>query len=218
MAHLRAGGARYRGIRCGALTAYDADSTILGPGESQMLSDPQFRAGFRWLQRFGLSFDVFILEPQLTDLIDLARAFPETQIVLNHAGTPVGVGCYAGRRSERFPIWRSNIRALSTCENVSIKLGGLGLPLAGFKTFAAAPPATSLELAMEWKPYIETCIEAFGARRCMFESNFPVDAGTCTYSVLWNAFKRMVAGVSKEEKTELFSGTATRIYRLDVVL
>jgi predicted TIM-barrel fold metal-dependent hydrolase len=214
--HLQVGGGRYRGIRCSALTAHDADSTILGPRLPHLLLDGRFRAGFKWLHTFGLSFDVFILEPQLPELIDLARAFPETQIVLNHVGTPVGVGRYAGKRGERFAIWRENIQTLSTCENVSVKLGGLGLPLAGFQSFPSSSPASSVELAGEWKPYIETCIEAFGADRCMFESNFPIDSAVGTYAVLWNAFKRLAAGASKAEKTALFSGTATRVYRLDI--
>lgn len=214
-AHLQAGGGRYRGVRC-TLAAYDADSTLLSFGVAHLLLDRAFRAGFKWLQKFGLSFDVFVLEPQLEEVVDLARAFPETQIILNHLGSPVNVARYAGRREERFSIWRENIRALSACPNVSVKLGGLGMPFAGFRSFMADPPATSAQLAEEWKPYIETCIEAFGAHRCMFESNFPVDSATCTYAVLWNAFKRLTAAATAEEKTALFSGTAAKVYRLDI--
>jgi L-fuconolactonase len=99
---------------------------------------------------------------------------------------------------------------------VVVKLGGLGMPLPAFKSFMSTPRFTSEQLAEEWKPYIETCIEAFGANRCMFESNFPVDSGTCSYPVLWNAFKRLAAGASTAEKTALFSGTAARVYRLDI--
>jgi predicted TIM-barrel fold metal-dependent hydrolase len=157
-----------------------------------------------------------VLEPQLPDLIDLARTFPDTQIILNHVGVPVGVGRYAGQREARFPLWRESIRTLSTCPNVAVKLGGLGLPFGGFKSFGASPPATSAQLAQEWKPYIETCIESFGAQRCMFQSNFPVDSATCSYAVLWNAFKRLASGASKAEKAALFSGTATRIYQLEI--
>jgi predicted TIM-barrel fold metal-dependent hydrolase len=108
------------------------------------------------------------------------------------------------------------MRTLSTCGNVVVKLGGLGMPICGFKSFMSTPAATSVQLAAEWKPYIETCIEAFGADRCMFESNFPTESGSCTYPVLWNAFKRLAAGASKEEKTALFSGVATRVYRLAI--
>jgi L-fuconolactonase len=216
-AHLQAGGARYRGVRSPKID-YDEDATIMGSGNGvpHLLLDSKFRVGFKWLHRLGVSFDVWLLEPQLPELIDLARAFPDTQIILNHVGAPVGIGRYSGHREQRFPIWRENIRSLSKCANVAVKLGGLGLPFGGFKSFMSGPVATSEQLAQEWKPYVESCIEAFGADRCMFESNFPVDAAACSYPVLWNAFKRLAADASREEKTALFSGTATRVYRLDI--
>ncbi|TAL04220.1 MAG: amidohydrolase [Rhodospirillaceae bacterium] len=216
-AHILAGNGRFRGIR--AHTAYDPDPGIFSGMQGlppHILLDKTFRAGFKWLHKLGLSFDVWVLEPQLPDLIDLARAFPETQIILNHTGGPLGMSSYAGKRDERFPMWRENIRALAACDNVTVKLGGLGMPVSGFASFMSEPPATSAQLAAEWKPYMETCIETFGAGRCMFESNFPVDSGACTYPVLWNAFKRLAAGASKDEKTALFSGTAKRVYRLDI--
>jgi predicted TIM-barrel fold metal-dependent hydrolase len=218
-AHIQAGGGRYRGVRCGGIMAYDEDPSVLGVvgsgGVPHLLLDPQFRAGFGQLHKCGLSFDAWLLEPQLPELIDLARSFPDTQIILNHAGAPVGVGRYAGKREDRFPYWRESIRTLATCPNMTVKLGGLGQAVGGFSSFMSTPPATSVQLATEWEPYIETCIEAFGANRCMFESNFPVDSATCTYPVLWNAFKRLVAGASRHEKAALFSGTAARIYRLE---
>jgi L-fuconolactonase len=131
-----------------------------------LLLDATFRNGFKWLNRFGLSFDALLVEPQLSELIDLARAFPETQIVLNRVGAPVGIGRYAGQRENRFPIWRDRMRALSQCANVTVKLGGFGIPFGGFRF--SARPATSFQLAEEWKPYVVTCIETFGADRCMF--------------------------------------------------
>jgi predicted TIM-barrel fold metal-dependent hydrolase len=200
-AHIQAGDGRYRGVR-----SHPAGGLL----------DKEFRTGFKWLHKLGLPFDALVLEPQLPDLIDLARAFPDTQIILNHVGILPGVASQASQREERFPVWRGNIRTLSACSNVVVKLGGLGMPLPGFKSFMSTPRFTSEQLAEEWKPYIDTCIEAFGANRCMFESNFPVDSGTCTYPVLWNAFKRLAAGASTAEKTALFSGTASRIYRLDI--
>jgi predicted TIM-barrel fold metal-dependent hydrolase len=178
--------------------------------------DANFRAGFKWLHKFGLSFDAWLLEPQLPDLIDLAQAFPDTSIVLDHVGTPLGIASYSGRRDERFPIWRDNIRKLAKSENVNVKLGGLAMAFCGFPSFRSQPPAHSEQLAREWKPYIETCIDAFGPKRCMFESNFPVDIGSCTYPVLWNAFKRMAQSYTAAEKSELFSETAARVYRLKV--
>jgi predicted TIM-barrel fold metal-dependent hydrolase len=217
VAHLRAGGGRYRGVRSAQVVAYDDDRKILGPGVGvpHLLLDPKFRAGVARLQPLDLSLDVWLLEPQLPELIDLARTFPDTSIILNHVGTPIGIGRYAGKREERFSYWRENIRTLATCSNVTVKLGGLGVPFGGFASFMSTPPATSKQLAEEWKPYVETCIETFGARRCMFESNFPVDSATGSYPVLWNAFKRLAMGASTEEKAALFSGTAMRVYRLE---
>lgn len=216
-AHLRAGGGRYRGVRSSA-SLYDEDERIISPGAGvkHLLLNGNFREGFNKLAPLGLTFDALLLEPQLPDLIDLARAFPSTQIVLNHFGAPVGVGRYAGQRAARFRIWAENIRTLAKCDNVTVKLSGVGLPFAQFDSFMASPPATSVQLADEWRPYSETCIEAFGVRRCMFASNFPVDSTVGSYAVLWNAFKRLVAGASAEEKAALFSQTATRVYALDI--
>jgi len=215
-AHIHAGNGRFRGIRHSA--SYDEDSGILGPLSGRntpgLYRDREFRSGFKWLHKLGLSFDAWLLEPQLPDLIDLARAFPDTQIVLDHVGTPLGIASYAGKREDRFPIWKEHIRSLAECRNVSAKLGGLAMPFCGFPSFHAVPRASSERLATEWRPFIETCISAFGVERCMFESNFPVDSGSCTYPVLWNALKRVAANYSSAEKTALFSGTAARVYRL----
>ena len=215
-AHIHAGNGRFRGIRHSA--SYDADMSILGlmanRHPSGLYRDAAFREGFKHLHKLGLSFDAWLLEPQLPDLIDLARVFPDTQIVLDHVGTPLGMASYEGKREARFPVWKEAIKTLARSENVTVKLGGLAMPFLGFPTFYSTPPASSETLAKEWKPYIETCIEAFGVNRCMFESNFPVDSGSCTYPVLWNALKRVAQGYSATEKTALFSGTAARVYRL----
>ncbi|MFD3262762.1 amidohydrolase family protein [Phenylobacterium ferrooxidans] len=216
-AHIVAGGGRFRGIRQSA--SADPDKNVLGPlarTEGGLYMSAKFREGFAELAPLGLSFDAWMLEPQLPDLIDLARAFPDTQIILDHVGTPLGIASYAGRREERFPIWKDNIRKLAELPNVAVKLGGLAMVFPGFASFMSDPPTSSEALAAEWKPYIETCIEAFGPDRGMFESNFPVDIGTCDYDVLWNAFKVLAKGASAAEKTALFSGTATKIYRLDL--
>ena len=216
-AHVRAGGGRFRGIRNSA--SFDADKAVLGPlnrVEAGLYQSDQFRSAFKHLAKMGLSFDAWLLEPQLPDVIDLARAFPDTTIVLDHVGTPLGRGSYAGKLDERFPIWRDNIRELAKSETVVVKLGGLAMAFCNFPSFLAEPRAPSTQLAEEWRPYIETCIEAFGAERCMFESNFPVDMGSCSYATLWNAFKHIAKGASAAEKTALFSGTATKVYRLEL--
>ena len=180
-----------------------------------LLGETKFRQGFAHLARLGLSFEAWVLEPQLPEVLALARAFPDTTIVLDHVGTPLGIAAYAGRREERFEIWRGNIRALASAENVVVKLGGLAMPFAGFQVGAGDAPLSE-RLATLWRPYIETCIEAFGVERCMFESNFPVDRYSCSYRVLWNALKRTVAGASASEKQALFNGVARRVYRLAV--
>jgi predicted TIM-barrel fold metal-dependent hydrolase len=216
-AHIRAGGGRFRGIRNSA--SFEEDKDVLGPlnrVEAGLYLSDQFRKGFKHLAPLGLSFDAWLLEPQLPDIIDLARAFEGTTIVLDHVGTPLGRGRYTGKLAERFPIWRDNIKALAKSPNVNVKLGGLAMAFCNFPSFLAEPRAPSEQLAKEWGPYIETCIEAFGAERCMFESNFPVDMGSCDYATLWNAFKHVAKGAGAAEKTALFSGTATKVYRLEI--
>ena len=213
--HVEAGGGRFRGIRNSA--SWDADPDVLGPLnrlEAGLYLRDDFRAGFRQLAPLDLTFDAWLLEPQLPDLIDLSRAIPDTTIILDHVGTPLGRGSYTGKLEERFPIWRDNIRELAKSPNVAVKLGGLAMAFCNFPSFLQEPRAPSSELADQWRPYIETCIEAFGAERCMFESNFPVDMGSCSYATLWNAFKHLAKGASATEKTALFSGTATKIYKL----
>ncbi|HXY98797.1 MAG TPA: amidohydrolase family protein [Stellaceae bacterium] len=215
-AHVAAGNGRFRGIRHAA--GWDASEDVQNshtkppPG---LFRRADFREGFAKLGQFGLSFDIWLYHPQLADVLDLARAFPQQPMVLDHVGGPLGIGPYAGRRDEIFPVWRSAIRALAQCPNVQVKLGGLGMKICGFQLHERAEPPDSAELAALWRPYVETCIEAFGPARSMFESNFPVDKVSCSYAVLWNAFKRLAAGASAAEKSLLFRDTAMRFYRLE---
>ena len=216
-AHMRAGGDRFRGIR--HITAWDADTTIRNPSYAPppgLLGDKAFREGFAVLDRLGFSFDAWLYHPQIGEVAELARAFPDTRIVLNHVGGPIGIGAYAGKHKEVFPVWAAAIKALAACPNVYVKLGGLGMRLGGFG-FHELPEAPSSEtLAAAWRPYIETCVTAFGASRAMFESNFPVDKGSYSYPVFWNACKLLAKGASATEKADLFAGTAARFYRLDL--
>jgi len=214
-AMIEAGGGRFRGIRF--ITASHPDQAAWGSPvirPSGLLRDPRVRAGFARLGPLGLSFDAWMYHTQLDDLIDLARAFPETRIVLDHVGGAIGLGPYTGKRDEVFAAWNGKIRELAACSNVHTKLGGLGMRMFGFTHHLGELPPNSEELAAAWRPYIETCIAAFGPERAMFESNFPVDKGSCGYAQLWNAFKRIVASYSATEKAALFAGTATKFYRL----
>jgi predicted TIM-barrel fold metal-dependent hydrolase len=214
-----AGGARFRGIRHHA--AWDADPDVLGPPfqtRAGLYREAAFREGFAELGGMGLTFDAWVLEPQLPDVIDLARAFPGQPIVLDHCGTPLGIASYKGRLGERFETWRRNIRELAGCDNVSVKLGGLAMAFCAMPKEGPAAGHRSDVLADMWRPYVETCIEAFGTGRAMFESNYPVDRWGASYPVLWNAFKRLAHGCSAEEKRDLFAGTAARVYGLEDVL
>jgi predicted TIM-barrel fold metal-dependent hydrolase len=213
---IRAGGDRFRGIR--HITAWDGDPLVLNPSfpaKPGLMGDATFREGFARLAPLGLTFDAWFYHPQIGELAALARAFPETGIVLNHVGGPLGIGPYAGKRQEIFGQWRTAIRELATCPNVLVKLGGLGMRIGGFGFQEPADPPSSEHLALTWRPYVETCIESFGASRCMFESNFPVDKGSYSYVACWNAFKRLASGASAKEKADLFSAAATRFYRLN---
>jgi L-fuconolactonase len=104
---------------------------------------------------------------------------------------------------------------LARCPNVVVKLGGMVNRGAAFDFHAAAAPPSSATIAERWRPFVETCIELFGAGRCMFESNFPVDKMGIGYAALWNGFKRIAGGASADEKRDLFAGTAKRVYRLE---
>jgi len=212
---MRAAGPRFKGVR--QVSAYDPDPAIAPPNPdrpSQLLADKTFREGFALLGELGLRFDAFLYQTQIRELTDLARAFPDTPILLDHLGGPMGTGRFAGRRAETFAAWKADMEELAGCPNVHVKLGGLGMLFCGFDFHTRPRPPTSLELVEAWGPYFDTAITAFGARRCMFESNFPPDKASCGYGVLWNAFKRMTAGASEDEKNELFAGTACRFYDL----
>ena len=216
-AHIRAGGNRFRGIR--HIAAWDADASIRNPAYSPprgLLADKNFREAFAVLGRLGLSFDAWLYHPQIDELRDLARAFAETKIVLNHVGGPIGIGAYAGKHKEVFPGWAASIKALAACPNVYVKLGGLGMRMGGFGFHEQPEPPSSETLANTWRPYTETCIDAFSPSRCMFESNFPVDKGSYSYPVFWNACKLLAKGTTETEKGDLFCATAARFYRLDL--
>jgi len=215
-AEIAAGGGRFRGVR--NISAWHpvpearGSSVLAAP---DLLTRPTLGEGLRVLTSLGLSFDAWMYHTQLGEVTALARVHPETTIVLNHVGGAIGIGPYAGRREETFAEWRRSIVELAKCPNVCVKLGGLGMRLFGFDVHSYDRPPSSEQLAQAWRPYIETCIEQFGPQRAMFESNFPVDKGSCSYQSLWNAFKRIAAGASKADKEALFKGTATRVYRLD---
>lgn len=215
-AHLAAANGRLRGIRQRA--KWDPDPAVRGPisaDRPHLYLEPEFIRGVKRLGTLGLSFDASIFHPQLADVTALARACPDTRIVVIHSGSPVGHSSYAGKESEVHANWLADMTLLADCPNVFIKMGGLLMCLANFDFTVEPTPPTSERLASLWRPYIEPCIELFGAERCMASSNFPVEKAGVTYGVLWNTFKRITAGCSEEEKRMIYAGAAKRVYRLD---
>ena len=215
-AHINAGGGRFRGIRHAA--SWDASDDIRNSHTKPtqgMMGDATFRQGFAELAPLNMSFEAWCYHPQIPDVTDLARAFPETTMILNHFGGPIGIGPYAGKREEILTQWRKDIAELASCPNVVAKLGGINMKVNGYDWDLGAKPPSSEELAAATRPYYDHCIQQFGADRCLFESNFPVDKRTCSYNVLWNTFKRIASGCSDSEKAALFHDTAARVYRIE---
>ncbi len=214
-AQIAAGGGRFRGIRRAA--AWDAADAVPShrtkPGPGLFLRD-DFRAGFAHLASRRLTFEAWCYHRQIPDVTALARAFPATTIILNHFGGPLGIGPYAGKAADVYAQWRTSISELAACPNVVVKLGGINMEMNGFGWHERSGPPGSQELAEATRRYYEFTIEKFGVDRCMFESNFPVDKASCSYTVLWNSFKRLTSKYSAAEKAKLFHDTAARVYRL----
>jgi L-fuconolactonase len=214
---IAAGNGRLRGIRHGVCwdTGKAASFGRRLVPQHQVL-DPKFRKGFARLAPMGLSFESWQFHPQLGDTADLLRAFPDTNVILNHVGGPLHIAPHDGDRNEVFKVWRGHIRELAQFPNLTVKLGGLGMLYCNWDFHLRDKPPASEELAAAWRPYIEECISAFGPTRCMMESNFPVDKQSCGYGVLWNAMKRITQGCSASEKAALYRDTAARVYRLEI--
>lgn len=212
-AHLSASD-RFRGIRQ-SRTWHDSPKIISWADKPKALLDDRFLAGFAYLEKYNLTFDAWVFHTQLAEVADLANAFPGTTIVLNHAGGPIGVGPYYGKHDEVFSEWRRGITSLADYPNIAVKLGGLGMPMCGFRWRKGERPPTSPELAEAMAPYYLWCIEHLGPDRCMFESNFPADKVSYSYTVLWNAFKLIVRHLAEHERAALLHDTAARVYRLD---
>jgi len=214
-AHVEAGRGLFRGIRDALSHAEPGDGLMIAGGAPKGLAeDPEFRAGVRRLGDRGFTYDSWHYHYQNGEFLALARAVPDTLMVLDHFGTPIGVGKYADRRDAVFEEWKRDIAEIARCDNVVAKLGGLAMPDNGFGWHTAARPPTSDEFVAAQRRYYEHTIECFGADRCMFESNFPVDRMSISYGVLWNGLKKIASGASPDERDALFAGTATRVYNL----
>lgn len=210
--HIAASGGRFRGVRYS--TGWDAHEKIRNVAPvAGMLVDGQVKEAAAVLARMGLELDSWLYHPQLDEVAELADALPDLTIVLNHIGSPILGGPYRGKRDEVFEDWRAKIGNVAARENVFVKLGAMPIRMPDFDGDRSLPPGSE-EVAAAWRPWMETCIEAFTPARSMFESNFPVQKRWCSYQVCWNAFKRIAAGASDAEKFDLFAGAAARAYRI----
>jgi predicted TIM-barrel fold metal-dependent hydrolase len=214
-AHRASAGARLKGVRnSAAWDSYPVMGIELNRERLEWLTGPRFHTGVARLAAHDLAFETWVFHTQLPQVTALASAVPQASIVLGHVGTPIGVGPYRADPRATFDHWKRDLLDLAKRPNVFVKLGGLGMAFVSPELAARKPAAGSAEIAEAWRPYIETCIEAFGPQRCMFESNFPPDGASCSYGTLWNVFKRLTQSYSRDERTALFSGTAARVFRL----
>ena len=208
---------RVSGIRL--LTAFD-ESFPAPPGRAPgipertpgMIMRSDFRAGFAELVKRDMTYDAWVFQPQLDEVIDLARAFPTTRIILNHLGGPIIGGRYGGDKQAAFADWKRRIIAVAACDNIVLKVGGLNMKIAGVSAIGRERPRTSIENAAVQRDYILAGVEAFGPDRCMFFSNFPVDMRGISYTVLWNVFKLVTQGFSAHERSDMFANVAARTY------
>lgn len=214
-AHEKAGGGRFRGIRQAGAHEVDNSFLFIKPRQKKDLYlDSEFQAGVAKLGELGLTYDTWHYHHQNRDFEQLAKAAADTTMILDHFGTPLGVGPYKGKQEEIFEQWKKDIAAIAKCPNVYAKLGGLAMPDNGFGWNLQDEPPTSDEVVARQARYYFHAIECFGVERCMFESNFPVDKWSLSYHVIWNAFKKMAAEFSPAEKHALFYGNAERVYSL----
>lgn len=211
----QAGQGKVCGIR--NTTAYHPDPAVRSnpkPAPAGLLTDPIFQRGVKALAAREWCLDVWAYHTQLHEVLNLARSVPDVRVVINHFGGPLGVGGYDRHAPDLFRQWQTAITQLATLPNTYIKLGGMGLRVMGHPYAQADKPPHSSQLASDWRPYVEHCIQVFGPQRAMFESNFPVDKGQFSYRAVWNAFKRLAAGYRDDERADLFWRSAVRCYGL----
>ncbi len=213
--HIELSNGLFKGVRHAA--AHDKrpeDLLIPGSAPPYLHGKESFRSGVKILAEKGLTYDTWHFHHQNLDFLDLARTVPECTMILDHFGTPLGVGIYSSCKDEIFQEWKEEIAELAKCPNVYAKLGGLAMPDNGFKWHLGTKPPSSDDFVAAQKKYYLHTIKCFGPERCMFESNFPVDRLSISYHVLFNGFKKLVADFSEDEKHAMFYGTAEKVYSL----
>jgi len=214
-AHVDAAGGRLRGVRDALARAREPDAhMIAGAAADAKFEDPAFLRGVARVGERGLTYDSWHYHYQNQEFLELARAVPDTTMILDHFGSPVAIGSDAGRLDEIFEIWKGDIAAIAACPNTVAKLGGLAMPDNGFGFHERDVPPGSDELLAVQRRWYEHAIDCFGPGRCMFESNFPVDRFSLSYGIYWNAMKKLAVQFTEEEQVAMFAGTARRVYGL----
>ena len=201
---------RFRGIRHNI--TWNNDPAWENRENEGVVTSPKFIEGAQVLSQKGLRLDIMQSFPQMPEIAEFAKAVPDLPIIVNHVGGVSRVGIYGGKDDEIIPVWRDGVTALAACPNVTMKLGGLGMPRFGFGWHTRETPIGSEELAEAMKPWMRHCIEQFGPDRCMFESNFPPDKVSFSYNIMYNAFKLLSKDYSATERAALLHDTAVRVY------
>ncbi len=190
--------------------------------EPHLYRHPKFLKNFETFASTGLSFDAWVYSNQLQDVIELAKKFPQTPLVLDHLGTPVGlfgqVGRYTGvthaARNTIFERWKDDISQLAEQTNSYAKISGLMMPVLGHTFYQRRQRATAAQMIELLSPMIDHAIQSFGVERLIFASNFPMDKVNTSLSQLIDAYVQMIAPYGTSALQAIFSDNAKRFYRL----
>ena len=210
-AHVAAAGGRFRGVRVSAPFHGDLFTHVDGP---DYLTRTPVREAIGVLNDMGLSLDVWVYHPQLAQIVDLARDFPDLTIILNHYGVPILGGEFRGKEDVVFADWSRDMSVIGAHDNVYIKLGAMVFRSAD-RSDPDKPPSSD-DIVRAWRRWTDHAIQAFTPARAMFESNFPVHKRYMSFQVLYNAFKKMAQAYSDDERRDLFAGAAIRAYRMEI--
>lgn len=211
----------FKGIR--KMGAFHEDKGIHAwADQAKLYKDKQFLKGFETLAQYNLSFDAWVYSTQLSDVIALAKQFPETSIVLDHLGTPAGlfgkVGQHTGltqvARDNIFFQWQEDIAELATYSNVYTKMSGLLMPVLGHQFYKQKQVASKAEVFDLVHPIITHALQSFGTYRVMFASNFPMDSVSTRLVNIIDAFSDVVAAYQPDALKQVFSDNAKQFYRL----
>lgn len=218
-AHKNASG-KLAGVR--QMLAWDNDKDIMRFGDQPKLSqDRHWRNGFDLLEKHDLSFDAWFFHHQLDEMVALAKAYPNTTFILDHMGTPIGLGggyaSYGGSEEARRRIlgqWQEGMARVAECPNVQVKLSGFFMPVVGWGYHLRSQPPSIPEVVDRFRPMVEFVIQQFGVDRCMFASNFPMDKISMSYATLYDVYWTLCTDMCDADKVKLFHDNAKHCYKI----